>query len=182
MPGIFRFGVLPMIRQTFLLDNQFSTYQRCNLTIFAIAVKRNLSSFRGERAQSYAAGLTVGFGGCIVYISIRRWSSPRTFWETRLCPKWQSIVFSNASKQATRFHRFSITKAYALASENVAKFPRLESREDAFSLFWKRSSLAHCTPFLSPPPPPTFVCRSSGIDPCLFFFTWILCLGCGVSI
>lgn len=182
MPGIFRFGVLPMIRQTFLLDNQFSTYQRWNLTICAIAVKRNLSSFRGERAQSHAAGLTVGFGSFIVYISIRRWSSPRTFWETRLCPKWQSIVISNASKQVTGFHRFSITKAYALASENVVKFPRLESREDAFSLFWKRSSLAHCTPFLSPPPPPTFVCRSSGIDPCLFFFTWILCLCCGVSI
>ena len=161
MPGIFRFGVLPLIRQTFLLDNQFSTYQRCNLTICAIAVKRNLSSFRGERAQSYAAGLTVGFGGCIVYISISRWSSPRTFWETRLCPKWQSIVFPNASKQATRFHRFSITKAYALASENVAKFPRLESREDAFSCFesalhWL--TVPHSLAPLPPPPhPPSFV-------------------------
>lgn len=49
--------------------------------------------------------------------------------------KHDCVPCDNASKQATRFHRFSITKAYALASENVAKFPRLESREDAFSLF-----------------------------------------------
>lgn len=45
------------------------------------------------------------------------------------------LFFPTRPSKPPNFTGFSITKAYALASENVAKFPRLESREDAFSLF-----------------------------------------------
>lgn len=76
MPRIFRFGVSPIIKQILLLDSQISTSQRCNSTIHARTVKRNLSSFRERKRFYNRAGIQEAGGGYQITVDNKKVKTP----------------------------------------------------------------------------------------------------------